>query len=69
MNEGVDYVREHHVRTISRLTERFKDDPNFLAMVVGGSIAKGYDKENSDVDIMLIATEMLNGPGETEGCP
>ena len=47
----------HHQRTIERLIERFKDDPNYLALIIGGSLAKGYGNENSDVDFVLIATD------------
>jgi hypothetical protein len=47
----------HHQRAIDRLIDRFKDDPNILALIVGGSLVKGYGDENSDVDFMLIATD------------
>jgi len=47
----------HHQRTVERLIQRFSPDPNFLALLVGGSLAKGYGDETSDVDIVLIATD------------
>ncbi len=47
----------HHQRTIDRLIDRFKDDLHFLALIIGGSLVKGYGSENSDVDFMLIATD------------
>ena len=47
----------HHQRTIERLIDRFKPDPNFLALLIGGSLVKGYGDEDSDVDFMLIATD------------
>ena len=47
----------HHQRTIDRLIDRFKDDPNFLALLIGGSLVKGYGNESSDVDFMLLATD------------
>jgi len=50
-------MREHHQRTLQRLVDRFQSDPAFPALVVGGSIARGWDKEDSDVDIILIATD------------
>jgi hypothetical protein len=46
----------HHQRAIDRLIERFQADPNFLALLIGGSLVKGYGNESSDVDFMLIAT-------------
>ncbi len=47
----------HHQLTVERLVDRFKGDPNFLALLIGGSLVKGYGSENSDVDFMLIATD------------
>ena len=47
----------HHLRTVERLVTVFKDDPRFLALIVGGSLVKGYGDENSDVDIMLVAAD------------
>jgi hypothetical protein len=50
-------MREHHQRTVDQLVTHFKDDPAYLALIVGGSIARGWDKEDSDVDILLLATD------------
>jgi hypothetical protein len=47
----------HHERTIERLIERFQADPCFLALLIGGSLVKGYGSEDSDVDFVLIATD------------
>ncbi|HEX2907516.1 MAG TPA: nucleotidyltransferase domain-containing protein [Phototrophicaceae bacterium] len=48
---------ENHQRAIQKLTALFQDDPAFLALIIGGSIAKGLAKEESDVDFMLVATD------------
>lgn len=47
----------HHHRTIDRLIQVFQDDPAFLGLIVGGSIARGWEREDSDVDIVLVATD------------
>lgn len=47
----------HHQRAVERLIGRFKDDANYLALLIGGSLVKGYGDEGSDVDFMLIATD------------
>ena len=47
----------HHQRTIERLIDRFQNDPNYLALIIGGSLVKGYGNERSDVDFVLIATD------------
>jgi predicted nucleotidyltransferase len=49
-------MRDHHRRTIDKLVERFKDDPAYPALIVGGSIAKEREKEDSDVDVVLVAS-------------
>lgn len=50
-------MREHHRRVVDQLRDRFIGDGNFQAMLVGGSIAKGWERDDSDVDIMLIAAD------------
>ncbi len=56
----------HHQRTVERLIDRFQADPNFLALLIGGSLVKGYGDENSDVDFMLIATDAEYARREAE---
>ncbi|WP_139806892.1 nucleotidyltransferase domain-containing protein [Deinococcus hopiensis] len=46
----------HHWRTVERLRERFGEDARFSALIVGGSLAKEYGREDSDVDVVFIAT-------------
>ncbi len=46
----------HHQRAVDRVIDRFKDDPNYLALLIGGSLVRGYGDEGSDVDFVLIAT-------------
>jgi hypothetical protein len=50
-------MREHHQRTVDRLVAYFQDDPAFPALIVGGSIARGWEKDDSDVDILLLASD------------
>ena len=47
----------HHQRTIDRLAERFAPDQRFMALLIAGSIAHGWAREDSDVDILLLATD------------
>jgi len=47
----------HHQQTIDRLTAEYKDEPNFPALIIGGSVAKGWARPDSDVDFMIVATE------------
>jgi hypothetical protein len=47
----------HHQQTIDRLAAHFRDDPRYLALIIGGSVAKGWAAPNSDVDFLLIASD------------
>jgi hypothetical protein len=50
-------MEAQHQRAIDRVTAHFRDDPRFPAMLIGGSVAKGRARPDSDVDIMLVATD------------
>jgi hypothetical protein len=50
-------IRDHHQRTIDRLADAYQDDPRFLGLIIGGSVAKGYARDDSDVDFLIIATD------------
>lgn len=51
------YMQAHHLKVVERLKEIFQDDPRYLALLVGGSLVKGWGSVNSDVDIVLVVTE------------
>jgi hypothetical protein len=50
-------VRTHHRAAIDRLGTRFAQEPDFPALIVGGSIVKGTERPDSDVDVFLVATD------------
>jgi hypothetical protein len=50
-------VYPHHQHAIDRLIDQYREDPRFLAMLVGGSIAKGRAREDSDVDVNFIVSD------------
>jgi len=50
-------IRDHHRRAIGNLIEAYRDDPDCLALIIGGSVAKGFARDDSDVDFMLVATD------------
>src|SRR5688500_19876428 len=47
----------HHRQGIERLVEVLGDDPRFPALLIGGSLAKGWERPDSDIDVLLLATE------------
>ncbi len=60
-------MREHHQRAIQKFVEHMQTDPNCLAVIVGGSIAKELESENSDVDVMMIVSEEEFARRESSG--
>jgi hypothetical protein len=46
----------HHAQTLTRLTAAFQEDPTVLAVLLGGSIAHGFARPDSDVDISLVVS-------------
>ena len=50
-------IDPQHQRAIDRLADAYRDDEHFLALIIGGSVAKGYARPDSDVDFMIVATD------------
>lgn len=46
----------HHAQTLDRLVAAFQSDPDVLALILGGSIAHGFAKPDSDVDVTLVVS-------------
>ncbi len=46
-----------HQRAIDRLVEAYQDNHRFVALIIGGSVAKGCARPDSDVDFMIVATD------------
>ena len=50
-------IRDHHQRAIDRLADAYRDDPRFRALIIGGSVARGFARADSDVDFLIVATD------------
>ena len=50
-------IAARHQRAISRLVDAYEDDERFLALIIGGSVAKGCARPDSDVDFMIVADD------------
>ncbi len=48
---------ETHRQIIDRMTQRYRADPDVLALIVIGSVARGDAHEHSDVDAIAILTD------------
>lgn len=52
-------MRPHHAAAIAKLGEHFSRQEGYLAVIVGGSIAKGVESENADIDAILVVSDEL----------
>lgn len=50
-------MRLHHEKAIEQLVKNIKQDERFLALIIGGSVAKGMEREDSDIDVVLVTTD------------
>jgi hypothetical protein len=48
---------KNHKAAIKNISEKFIKNEEVSALLIGGSIAHGFEEENSDVDIMIIVSE------------
>ncbi|WP_295122043.1 nucleotidyltransferase domain-containing protein [uncultured Leifsonia sp.] len=48
---------EHHERAIERYVDQVSADPEVLAVIVSGSVARGAERSDSDVDLYLVVGE------------
>lgn len=52
----VSEIKEHHQRAIENLVKEYENDNRFPALIIGGSVAKGLARDDSDIDFMIVAT-------------
>ena len=57
-NDWINQVaHEHHRQAIYNVRDQFINNPDVLAVVLGGSIAHGYYRTDSDIDCMILVSE------------
>jgi predicted nucleotidyltransferase len=47
-------METHHVASISNLVRAFEHDPEVSALILGGSIAHGFARPDSDIDVTFV---------------
>lgn len=47
-------MEPHHAKSIQNLVEEFKKDPKVLALILGGSLAHGFARPDSDIDVSIV---------------
>ncbi|MET0772395.1 MAG: nucleotidyltransferase domain-containing protein [Candidatus Limnocylindrales bacterium] len=57
----------HHRDALDRLVALLEPDPDILALVLAGSLAHGYARPDSDIDVQLLITPEAMATREREG--
>jgi len=47
----------HHTQSIHNVADYFQRDPEVLALLLGGSIAHGFETPTSDIDLMVFVSD------------
>jgi predicted nucleotidyltransferase len=50
-------LKPHHRDAIQAFSSYIRQKSKYLALIIGGSIAKGFEREDSDIDVMLVVSE------------
>jgi predicted nucleotidyltransferase len=50
-------MHKHHEESIANVVEHFQNDPEVEALLLGGSIAHGFETPASDVDVMILISD------------
>ncbi|GGJ32477.1 nucleotidyltransferase domain-containing protein [Deinococcus roseus] len=50
-------LHPHHHAALERFIEHYTQNPEVQAIVVGGSLAKGFGKASSDLDVLIVIDE------------
>ena len=52
-------MRPHHEAAVRALADHFSSRPGHLAVIIGGTVAKGVADEFADIDCMIVVTDDL----------
>ena len=47
----------HHEESLENLKQYFSDREEVIALIFGGSVAKGCERPDSDLDAMVVVTD------------
>jgi hypothetical protein len=50
-------MHPHHARAIERVARQLERDPEVQALLLGGSIAHGFERPESDVDLLIVVSD------------
>lgn len=58
---------KHHEESLKIMKEHFQKDNDVIALILGGSVAKGEERPDSDLDGMVIITDQAYEKRKSEG--
>jgi predicted nucleotidyltransferase len=58
---------KHHEESLQIMTEHFQANPEVIAFIFGGSVAKGEERPDSDLDGMLVITDQSYEKRQSDG--
>ncbi|VBB85992.1 Putative protein of unknown function [Podospora comata] len=50
-------MHDHHKESIAKITAYFEADPTVMGLILTGSIAHGFDRADSDVDVLIVVSD------------
>ncbi len=50
-------IHPHHQVGINNLVAEYENDSRFQALIIGGSVAKGCARDDSDIDFLIVASD------------
>jgi hypothetical protein len=60
-------MHPHHRRAIERVSEALRGDPEVQALLLGGSIAHGFESPGSDIDLLIVVSDADHAARLAEG--
>lgn len=48
---------QHHIESLQKMKDYFADKDEVIALIFGGSVAKGCEREDSDLDAMVVISD------------
>ncbi len=50
-------MHRHHKETIGNVVRKLKADPGVMGIIVAGSLAHGFERKDSDVDLIIVVKD------------
>ncbi|MEB2346448.1 MAG: nucleotidyltransferase domain-containing protein [Deltaproteobacteria bacterium] len=60
-------MHPHHQAAVEHVTELLRAEPEVHALLLGGSIAHGFERPDSDVDLLIVVSDAEHAAREREG--